>query len=440
MRGGSQKADTRRLRRWLRSALLLFALISPSISLAQGEAELRGELDRIYELLLDNPSDVELNRRFIVIALALNDYDAAIGAVERLIFYAPDDPALYVEAGRFYYQIESYGAARGYLEDALNLPTISPDLRRQASTLIEDIDRLTRPSPWAGIAQFGVRYQSNANVGPFPFGLPDELPAELPAPDWNVFGLGALSYSNAFNDNLILESTLSGYYADQFEIDRLDLGFAELVAGPRLVTDGEALSVKPYGIVQGVLLGADPYQRVYGGGILVRATFAEGWWFEPQFEYRDRRFYDSDDYPSATEQTGDYFTYAVNGSGQFREDLSWKSRVVFNENRSAVEHLSYDQYFASLGVRLVLPFPQDWVLTPFASVYFTEYKAIDPDFAETVGLIREDLQWNAGGTLEAPLLEDFVLGVQVQYTHNDSNYDRFTYENLQVMSGPIVRF
>ncbi|MEQ8700188.1 MAG: hypothetical protein RLT05_26960, partial [Bauldia litoralis] len=90
-------------------------MLAAAPSLAQGAtgdpAALRAEIDSVYQQLLVDPSDRALNRRMIDIAVQLNDYDAAIGAVERLIFYDPSNAALQLEAARFYMQIDSYAAA-----------------------------------------------------------------------------------------------------------------------------------------------------------------------------------------------------------------------------------------------------------------------------------------------------------------------------------------
>jgi hypothetical protein len=61
----------------------LVVALSPALALAATEnpAPLRAELDAIYQRLLSDPSDRALNRRLIEIAMQLEDYDAAIGAV-----------------------------------------------------------------------------------------------------------------------------------------------------------------------------------------------------------------------------------------------------------------------------------------------------------------------------------------------------------------------
>ena len=82
----------------------LVVALSPALALAATEnpAPLRAELDAIYRQLLSDPSDRALNRRLIEIAMQLEDYDAAIGAVERLIFYDPGNAQLQLEAARLY--------------------------------------------------------------------------------------------------------------------------------------------------------------------------------------------------------------------------------------------------------------------------------------------------------------------------------------------------
>jgi hypothetical protein len=417
--------------------------VAPLAAVAQDSGALKQELDAIYGRLLGEPGNVALNRRLVEVAIALKDYDAAIGAVERLIFYQPNNAALQIEVAQLYLKIESRAAARGYLTDALALPGISAADRQTAESMIARIDDETKASPWAGIVQVGGRWQSNANVGPAFLSPEDQFPVDPPVEDWNVFGLGTVLYSSPVGKNLYIEGSLSAYYADQLKVDRLDLGFAEFSAGPRIVSDDGRLSLKPYAITQGILLGADPYQFAYGGGALLRLGIADGWWVEPQVEYRDRRYYNSDDYLNATDQTGEIFTYAVNGSGDLTENFGIRTRLAFNQNRADQKYQSYDQYFANLSLPIDFDIFswENWSLTPFGSVFWTEYKGIAPA-EKFVGFdtIRRDFQWSVGANLEMPITGHVSIGGQIQYTSNESNLNRFTYDNLQVLFGPMARF
>lgn len=446
MRG--RRGQDRRLApgRWLSPVLLCLALFFPvGASAAQGDpAAMQRELDQAYERLLVDPSDRALNRRMIDLAVALDDYDAAIGAVERLIFYEPGNASLQLEAARFYFAIGSFAAARGYLDDVLKLQNIPPDVRRDVEVLIAKVDKAANPPVWGGFGQVGVRYQTNANIGPG-FLDPNEepFPVNGPSADWNAFALGTLGYANPINDHLVLEAQTSGYYAQQNEIHRLNLGFLDITAGPRFVAEGNKASLKPFALVQGILLGSDPYQLAYGGGVVARIGLGEGWWLEPQFEYKRREYENSDDYTDAETQTGNLYTYSVRMNADLTEDLNWSSRFGYSRNRAREDYQSFDYYNISTSVRMAFDLfgQENWALTPFASLSFSDYKGLAPTEQETlIDKIREDIQWSVGAILEIPWGEHFSFNVQVQYTENESNLSRYSYDNLQVILGPAGRF
>src|SRR4051794_3576940 len=189
-----------RVRVW--SVFLLALVPSLALSAPKDSDSLRVELDTIYRRLLSDPSDRALNRRLIDIAVTLKDYDAAIGAVERLIFYEPGNAGLQLEAAHLYIQIKSYAAAAGYLKDILALPNLTVAERKQATDLLALADRETAPSPWSAFVQAGARYQTNANNGSAALGLNEPLPFQKPTEDWNSFALGTLGLAEPVNKNL----------------------------------------------------------------------------------------------------------------------------------------------------------------------------------------------------------------------------------------------
>ena len=432
-----------RLARLLCGIVVLGLVPASAHAAVENAAALRGELTAVYQKLLVNPADVALNRRMIELALALEDYDAAIGAVERLIFYAPEDAALQIEVAEYYLKIDSHAAAAGYLRDAMAVPGISPAEIAEAEALLAEAERGARGSPWSGFGQVGVRYQTNANVGSFELGLNEPFPFEKPQPDWNTFALGTLALDAPVSKAVSVEGSLSGYYADQHKVDRLDLGFAELAVGPRLSTGDGALSVKPYGVVQGILLGDAPYQFALGGGVMARWIFADGWFVEPQFDYKDRDYYNTADYPEAADQTGELYTYALNAGGQFSDSVTWLARFGYADNNAAKAYQSYDQYFANVSLQVAFDAlgRDGWVFTPFGSIAYTDYKGVAPpeEFAG-FATMKEEVFWGIGANLEMPLREGLALGLGIEYNRNLSNVDRDDYENLKIVIGPQGRF
>ena len=424
---------------------IVFLAASPTWAIAQGASApaLQAELDSIYQKLLVDPSDQALNRRMVEVALSLNDYDAAIGAVERLIFYNPNDADLQLEAARLYVAIDSYAAAAGYLSDALALPGLTSTQRQDAETLLASVNRKTRPSPWAGFGQVGARYQSNANQGSVALGLDEPLPFDKPVSDWNSFALGTLGLSEPVGDNVIVEASVSGYYADQDKVDRLDLGFAEATFGPRFLSENGTLEIKPYALVQGFLLAGHPYESAVGGGIVGRVNFADGWWVGPQFEYKDRLYYNTGTYPTATDNNGDLYTYAVNANAQISDNVTFLGRFAFNDNHAKESYKSYDQYFGTIALEIDFSFlgRDNWVFSSFASGSISDFEGVAPteQYAD-LKTKRHDQQWSVGAGLEVPFNDQAGLGVAVEYTKNDSNLDRFKFENFQFVVGPQGRF
>jgi hypothetical protein len=430
-------------RLFCRGALLLAFLPAVAAAAPADPASLRAELDSIYQRLLVDPSDTALNRRMIDVALALEDYDAAIGAVERLIFYDPGNAALQLEAARLYLQIKSYAAASGYLKDAKALPTLTTEQQEELATLSRQAFRGAQGSPWSGFGQVGVRYQTNANIGSVELGLNEPFPFEKPQPDWNTFALGTLGLDLPVNENVAIEGSLSGYYADQRIVDRLDLGFAELAVGPRFSTSDGTVSIKPYGLINGILLGDAPYESAYGAGALLRWVFADGWAVEPQFEYKDRTYYSTADYPDAPDQTGELYTYAVGLGGEISESVSVLTRAGFNDNYAAKAYQSYDQYFANIAFLIAFDAfgKEGWSFSPFATVAYTNFEGVAPP-EEFAGFktMREEVFWGIGANVEVPLRDNIALGLAVEYNQNISNVDRDDYENWKFVIGPQGRF
>src|SRR6266852_2482246 len=80
-------------------------------------------------------------------------------------FYNPKLAATRFQLGVLYYQLGSYDQARGYLQTALQMPDVTPELRQKIEDLLELADKKARPDQISGFAQTGLRYQSNASLG-----------------------------------------------------------------------------------------------------------------------------------------------------------------------------------------------------------------------------------------------------------------------------------
>jgi hypothetical protein len=427
---------------WLRVCFVLaLGVAVPSGLHAQGARVSPDEFDELFQQIMRDPSDRAFNLRFVHLALEIEDYEAAVAILDLLLFLNPSDPTLLALSGEAYFSLKSYTAAKDIYQRVLTAPGATEADLTAAAARLEEIERRTRPSPWDLYAQAGLRYQTNATAGPD--GLDGVDPSAVAEEDWNAFVLGVLTYTQPIGNGAVaIEAGLTTYYADQFEVQRLDIGVGELTAGPRFrIASGQSssLSLKPYGIASGVLLGDDPYLGTYGGGMSARAILGAPLTIQPYFEYRNRNYFDSDDYPTASDQTGELFTYAALGSGALGRSVSWYARGGFKDNNARTDEDSYDEFFADLYLRIEVAQVESgaWLLTPSFSAKSTDYSG---SRAGDMGRVRTDFEWRAGARLDVPFTQNFGLGVQVEYIRNDSNLARFDYDNLQVTSGPTVRF
>jgi hypothetical protein len=251
-----------------------------------------------------------------------------------LLLYNPELAQLKYELGVLYFELESYIASRSYFDAVAASPNLPSDLQDSAKTYLKEIDRRLSPDRFTAYLHGGSRHQSNASAGPaadfIRFGGQSISlnTAFQKQPDWNAHALALLEYAHDFGNERgdSFEASLGTYYSRQFHVERVNLGAVEIQAGPRFTLPPEYLpgaSVKLYSIVNGFTLGDRPYLRTFGGGVSVRSRPSPTMIVESTFEYRGRKFYDSADYPTASEQSGDLYTYALAGSGLVYGPVRW---------------------------------------------------------------------------------------------------------------------
>jgi tetratricopeptide (TPR) repeat protein len=437
-----------------RAIFLSACLVCSNLAFGQVFPANDRDLDALYQRILSDPSNVELSVQYAQLARQRGDYEAAIGAYERLLLYNPALAQLKYELAGLYFELESYIASRSYFEAAAASPNLPNDLRDSAKTYITEIDRRLSPNRFTAYLHSGLRYQTNASAGPatdlIRFGGQnislDRTFAKQP--DWNGYALAVLNYAHDFGNERgdSFEASLGAYYSRQFRVERVNLGAVELAAGPRFALLPEHLSnasIKFYSIVNGFTLGDRAYLRTFGGGVSVLTKPSPTMVVESTFEYRGRKFYDSADYPTASQQSGDLYTYALAASGLVFGPVRWIARAGYDWSKADFAFWSYGRPFIDLGMPIAFVVPwfgtnRTWLLTPYIGASFADYDSPDPAVDPTV--TRRDREWHVGATLDAELATNAGIRVNVHYARNDSNLVNFAYRNLAVSFGPAVRF
>src|SRR4029077_14845231 len=94
---------------------------------------------------------------YVRVATARGDCEAAIGALERVLFYYPGLARVKYELGSLYFRLRAYDMARRYFKEALESPDLDPITRDRAETALPDAEKQSQQSRLSGFVATGLR-------------------------------------------------------------------------------------------------------------------------------------------------------------------------------------------------------------------------------------------------------------------------------------------
>ncbi len=415
---------------------------------AQTSPNFAGNLNPLFQANLTQPSDFNNALQYAASASA-NDIESAIGTYEQLLFYNPTLSRVHFQLGILYYRLGSYEMARGYFKSALEQQDIQPDLRQRIVDLLSDVDKQLQADRFTGFVSTGLAYQSNPGGGPGPQAVlasGRSFDSRFFAKsDENWFGAFALNYVHDFENQRgdTFEASVQGYDAQQFNLQQFDIGMVEFRAGPRFVlTPGSAnaVSIKPYVIATGSLLGDTAYSGSAGGGLTLHANVGNVL-LDPYAEIVQQSFRNSSFYPLASNLNGPLSTFGLQASGPIVSGLGWQTRAAFAHSSASFSPDSYDAYIADLWLPWNFSFPGDgrtWTLTPIVGFSNWQYNAPDP--AIDPNTTPHTTEWRAGVGLDVPIWSKVYMSMLVQYRADTSNIAAFTMHDFSVSGGPTFKF
>lgn len=432
------------------------AILLPAADLsAQAvNATLKQQQEQAFAQVLREPGNLDASFRYAEISSAVGDYEAAIGALERMLFFNPNLPRVKAELGVLYFRLGSQEMARAYFSDVLASRDTPPEVRAKVEAFLAESDKRVAPNQFQVFLQTGLRYQTNANAGPGSplvraFGFDATLSRDfVKRPDWNWFMQGALRHVYDFGNQRgdVWETSLVGYRSVQFDVTRLNLGYVELQSGPRLALAPDLLpgwTIRPYGIGSYITLGEEPYLANGGGGVAVGWSSPLGWTAELAVERARRVFRNSDDYPIAKQQTGELSAISLQGGGPIAYGVRWLARVSFARNDAKVDSYSYRQstFDVAFPYEMAVPLwgtPRRLTIAPTAG--YTRASFDDPNPFVDPFIARKDREWRVGAAFDAQLTDILGFGMRLQYAVNDSNLPNYRTRNFSVFGGPTARF
>jgi hypothetical protein len=416
---------------------------------AQTASDFATTANPLFQTLLARPADNNNTLQYAAGAAAGGDTESAISAYEQLLFYNPKLSQTRFQLGVLYYQLGSYDMARGYLETALAMRDVTPELQQKIQDVLDLVDKRLQVDQFSGYAQTGLRWQSNASQGP---GAQTTLATGQPfnssftaKSDWNWFGTFGLNYVHDFQSQsgTTFEASFLGYDAQQFTQHQVDIGLMEIRAGPRFALSPgnvNGITVKPYVVATGTLLADEAYMGGIGGGLTAHATVANVS-LDPYAEWVQQSFRNSTFYPLASGMTGPLSTYGTLASGPIGSGLSWQSRLAYAHTNDQFAFDSYDSFIGDLWLPWSFSIPggsRPWTLIPSAGVTTWNYKAADPTIDPLAA--AHVTEWRVSLGLEIPIWQKLILASLVQYRNDGSNVAAFAMHDLSVTAGPSIRF
>ena len=162
------------------STVLLF--VAALGSEAKSQTLLRGPgaaaLDPLFEEVLEQPNNVEVNLAFARRAIELEDFEAAVSAMERMLIGRAGLPLIRLELGMLYLRLEAPELAEAYFLQVLESNEIDDDARQRAEVLLAETRDANARGSFAFTVSLGAKHQSNAVARPVIADLEDQITLE----------------------------------------------------------------------------------------------------------------------------------------------------------------------------------------------------------------------------------------------------------------------
>ncbi len=405
------------------------------------------QADALFQLLLKDPTNVDLNFRYAEAAVKLSNYEGAISALERLLLYDSNFPGVKLQLAELYIRLGSHNAARAYLEQAEKAPDAPPETRTRVRALRDEIERATSRSQFAVNLLTGLRHQSNASAQPagadiIAGGVPLTLSAiSVRRPGWDAFLGGNLAHTYDLGDATLVSNALV-YYSKQLRFSAIDSAAVEVNSGPRFDIGGSGagrvVSLRPYALANEVLLGNSQFLWSAGAGLGADGPITERISAAGFYEFRAEHFSNLATVPTATDMdagvhaVGANLSYQILENGNLGLQASYainNARRSFASNEALVLRASYTHSFQLPSEFGVGPL----IVTPALYRIYSWSAAANPAVDPT--LIPVTQEWRYGVTGELGLTDNLAATAYVIREVIGSNLPANRSTDTQVLLG-----
>ena len=441
---------------WTIAICILLSTCPIEAAIADGERDSAvAEFKSLFEEILRDPGNVELNLRYAALGVKLGDTEAAITALERLLVYAPASSNVRLQLGLLYLSIGADDMARSYLEGVVGAPDLSPGQRAEVADGLKRIAEETARGRITGFVLLGMQWQSNPATAP---GSPVFLVSGVNQTvtgnvakrrDTNWFAQGAAAYSydlqNGAGDTV--EADGAGYAASYRHVHQVNTAAMQLDLGPRLASEHVGVAdgtFRFYGLLNYVQLGGAPYYRGYGGGLQVAQKMNDdGTQLLGNYEMQQLNYHPSANYPTARLLTGRLDHYSITGVQPLDENVSAFLSVIYNQQNTQVLFYSDKDYALAGGLTVGYrfawaPTDQPWTTSVSVAGHFIRYDGADPSVSAKIR--RTDQQSQVSITQFVPLTDSLGLTAQLFRDELSSNVPNYSYVNISALVGVEINF
>jgi tetratricopeptide (TPR) repeat protein len=422
---------------------------------AADKGDLQKQYDAAFQEMLRQPANLDVLFKFATLASQTGDLEGAISALERMLLINPNLPRVRLELGVLYYRLNSYEVAREFLQGALKSPNVPTEVRARAEQFIAQIDNQQRASHFHGELFLGMRYQSNANLGPATssvqlFGQVANLnQSAIGTADWGAVSTVQLRHTYDFGtqDKATLETFFTAYANRQFQVSAANVQLADLTIGPRFQifsTEFQDITVKPLFAGGAIWVNDTLYYGSWGGGVELNAMLSDRLRNITTAVWRRHNNQDTSYLPTNSLFRGTEYSFttifpfeltqvvSIFGSGsaqRFLSDLApWQSYQLWGLGGG----MSFR--FVDPALRTGLP----WTVSLTASNQWWHYDA--PDATINPNTYRDQSDFILNLTLAVPFDERTTFSLSGGRFVRSATLPNYAFENNNVMFGVSWRF
>lgn len=402
-----------------------------------GKQELRARQAAIYQQMLAEPENLDLMFSYAGVSARLEDYEAAISTLERMLIFNADLPRVRLELGALYFRLGADPVAERYFRSVAERPDLPKPVAKRVGDYLKKLEERQRKHRFSGRVEAGIIADTNANLGPddrgvLLFGQPalltqdsvgnEDIGLRLLAELTHIYDLGGTRTDHWRTD----ASFLGKHYESEGE-GNLDSFYIR--TGPRLSVTAETFGpkIRPFIDAEYTRADDDSLYRGAGAGVEFRAAPADEWsvFGELRGGYRDYLSRDDEDGVVGRARLGLGFLPArdvlLGASLTLQRD---DAKEDFNSNSEGVLRLSasyaYDPGFSFVDDK--------WVLTAFASAGLRWFD--DPDPTIVGQRSREDHEFRLGASHLYNFRDGFYGSIGASALWRDSNIPNFDLENF----------